>query len=156
MKKIHVQPPVYDRLRMTIPVREALERRTRDALGAGNEVWLDDLPPSACLPGHSTYSVRLVRPPLGIVEVLIGHGNEQHRGLRLDSEPEYPGEWPEDSGAVAWHERGQWVPCPVCGAALVWYEAGYVPGYRICLRQHHAQLSSDGRSAKSTRRKGIS
>lgn len=54
---------------------------------------------------------------------------------------------------VAWYERGQWVPCPQCGGALVWYEACYVPGYRICVeRQHHAQLSHDGSSASHSRR----
>lgn len=28
-------------------------------------------------------------------------------------------------------------PCPVegCDQTLVWYEAGYVPGYRVCMRQ---------------------
>ncbi len=27
------------------------------------------------------------------------------------------------------------VPCPVdgCSQAIVWYEAGYVPGYRVCM-----------------------
>ena len=27
------------------------------------------------------------------------------------------------------------VPCPVpgCGQTVVWYEAGYVPGYRVCV-----------------------
>lgn len=43
------------------------------------------------------------------------------------------------SAGVPQHERG-WhlvtgVPCPVegCGQTLVWYEAGYVPGYRVCM-----------------------
>ncbi len=69
-------------------------------------------------------------------------------GLRLQSEPAYPGEW-AGVVCVAWWERGDWVPCPHhgCGAPLVWYEAGYVPGYRICLWGHHAQLSRDGRRA---------
>jgi len=33
--------------------------------------------------------------------------------------------WPDITGA----------PCPVpgCGHELVWYEAGYVPGYRVCM-----------------------
>lgn len=85
--------------------------------------------------------------PAGLVAVLID-GDEQYRGLRMRDEPPFPGEWHD--GGVAWYERGQWVPCPVprCGRALVWYEAGYVPGYRICTRGHHAQLSRDGRSAR--------
>jgi hypothetical protein len=30
------------------------------------------------------------------------------------------------------------VPCPVdgCGQMLVWYEAGYVPGYRVCMARY--------------------
>lgn len=39
-----------------------------------------------------------------------------------------------------------------CGAALVWYEAGYVPGYRICLAGHHAMLTGDGSTARAVRR----
>lgn len=29
------------------------------------------------------------------------------------------------------------VPCPVrgCKQTVVWYEAGYVPGYRVCMRE---------------------
>jgi len=29
------------------------------------------------------------------------------------------------------------VPCPValCVQTVVWYEAGYVPGYRVCMRR---------------------
>jgi hypothetical protein len=67
--------------------------------------------------------------------------------------PEYPGEWPQS--AIAWHEHGQWVPCPSCGASLIWHEAGYVPGYRLCTRPaggHHVQLAADGRSGKVVRR----
>ena len=28
------------------------------------------------------------------------------------------------------------IPCPVqgCDQTLVWYEAGYVPGYRVCMK----------------------
>jgi len=32
-------------------------------------------------------------------------------------------------------------------AEVVNLEAGYVPGWRICMHGHHAQLSSDGRAA---------
>ena len=32
------------------------------------------------------------------------------------------------------------VPCPVpgCGQTVVWYEAGYVPGYRVCMARSAA------------------
>jgi len=139
---IEIQPPVYENLRVTIPAREALER-------AGNVMTLT--PPADIeqhIYGATRFDVQLHEPPAGLVLCLIGN-NDQHHGLRLDNEPEFPGEWPEGKG-IAWHERGEWIPCPECGAALVWYEAGYVPGYRICLNGHHSQLSSDGRSAKLT------
>ena len=133
---LKITPPVYWQLRLTVPVREALEQ-------SGNRVTPQDSP------GLPMYSVELTRPPSGIVECVIGHGSAQHRGLRLDIEPPYPGEWPSD--VLAWHWRGQWLPCPQCGSALVWYEAGYVPGYRVCLEGHHVQLSGDGRSASLVR-----
>lgn len=41
------------------------------------------------------------------------------------------------------------VPCPHpgCSQALVWYEAGYVPGYRVCMRPVDAR-SYDERSIR--------
>lgn len=131
--KIKIVPRICEGLRLTIPVREALEHE-------GNRVT------ETVTPNGLQYTVELRRPPAGIVLCLIGHRAEQHYGLRMVNEPEYPGEWPDGQG-VAWHEWGEWVPCPKCGAALVWNEAGYVPGYRICLKGHHVQLSEDGRTA---------
>lgn len=141
---LKIEAPVYGNLaghlRLTIPVREALEAHhnivTRITTSSDSS---DDW-----------YSVRLSGiVPKGIVECLIDDNQQQYRGLRLIHEPKYPGEWAEEE-AIAWWERGAWVPCPVrrCGRALVWYEAGYVPGYRVCTRGHHVQLSQDGRSAK--------
>lgn len=134
-------PPVYQRVRMTIPARELLQQ-------GGNIVELD---PDETR--HRAYTVtlagRVPAPRLGLTLVLVGRGHEQHYALRLASEPPYPDEWP--AGAVPWYLRGEWVPCPRCGGALVWYEAGYVPGYRLCTRGHHAKLSDDGRSARRAR-----
>lgn len=134
-----VEAPIIEHVRLTVPAREALER-------AGNEIVEDgrwSAPPSA---SGSTYRVTMRRPPGGIELVLIGHGEAQHHALRLTIEESYPGEWP--IVGVAWHERGYLVPCPECGTGLQWNEAGYVPGWRICLRGHAAQLSEDGRSAE--------
>ena len=57
----------------------------------------------------------------------------QHRDIHGDGGREYevyrmapPGStWSAITGVL----------CPVdgCGQALVWYEAGYVPGYRVCM-----------------------
>lgn len=129
-------PPTVEGVRITIPAREAL-------VAAGNVVeQIDDSPT-----GYALFRVTIHRPPHGIVEVLIGNGNDQCHGLRLDDEIAYPGEWPHGKG-ISWWERGRWVGCPTCEQALVWYEAGYVPGHRICLRGHHADLGTDGRTAQ--------
>ncbi len=38
----------------------------------------------------------------------------------------------------------EWVPCPHCHSWIVWAEACYVPGYRICQGCHrHWQMRSD-------------
>ena len=148
-----VAPPIHDGLRLTIPAREALER-------AGNRVELlgaTTMLPHSARPSQRgpTYHVWRVEMtgvvPRGLALCLIGQGEEQHRGLRISDEPPYPGEWMQ-RGAIAWYEHGEWVPCPTCRAPLVWYEAGYVPGYRICTRapHHHVQLDDDGKSAKSS------
>lgn len=41
---------------------------------------------------------------------------------------------PRRSGAP-WWEAVTEVPCPVlgCEQTVAWYEAGYVPGYRVCM-----------------------
>lgn len=108
-------------LRMTVPARERLEAATT---------------------GRDERMVFFARPPAGIVVVLApvpgGHGLSL--AVRCDDEPEYPGEVPNtvDSWLPA-----MLTPCPACGAALVWYEAGYVPGYRVCAgaKHHHVRLS---------------
>jgi len=128
----NVVPVVVQGLRLTIPAREALER-------AGNSVV------QTHTPDGSRYSVEIIRPPVGLVLVRVG-GKSDDFALRMANEPPWPGEWP--SKAIAWWDRGDWVPCPGCGYGLVWNEAGYVPGWRICLAGHAAQLAADGRSAK--------
>jgi len=42
---------------------------------------------------------------------------------------------PTQAGATAWWDAVTSVPCPVdgCDQTVVWYEAGYVPGYRVCM-----------------------
>lgn len=104
--------------RMTIPAREALERVSTVQNGA------------------YYYAV----PPTGIVVVLapsleLGGAptGAYMTALRCDDEPPFPGERPNEN---------MWIvvdltPCPKCGAALVWYEAGYVPGYRVCAGSDH-------------------
>ena len=113
--------PIVHEARATIPVIEALR-----AAGATVET-LPTLYPS--------YRITLGRQmPAGIVAV---HLNVQpHLGLRMDNEPEYPQEY-----ADFWRQV-DWTPCPVCGAPVVWYEAGYVPGYRVCAgKQHHHSIA---------------
>ena len=106
-------------------------------------------PPSPTRQDSVSYQVcwiDLARPPAGLALGLGGEGVQQHRALRLVDEPAFAGEWSRD--VLAWHDHGDLVPCPTCGAALVWHEAGYVPGYRRCESGHFAQLADDGRSAE--------
>lgn len=112
--------------RMTIPAREALERVSILRDGA----------------------YYFERPPTGIVVVLapIIEAGAPTSGymaaLRCDNEPQFPGERPNPD---MWIEV-DFTPCPKCGAALVWYEAGYVPGYRVCAGKahHHFIAESSG------------
>lgn len=128
--KIKGAPPSYASLRLTNPAQEALKKTGNEARCTGDGTWTVTL----------TGTI-----PKGLVLVFID-ATPQGLGLRMADEPPYPREFPE---AVAWYERGEFVPCPSrgCGRALVWYEAGYVPGYRICTAGHHVQVSEDGRSA---------
>lgn len=54
---------------------------------------------------------------------LDGRGAREHEIYDLAPDPGY---WPAVTD----------VPCPVegCDQTVVWYEAGYVPGYRVCMR----------------------
>lgn len=135
MTEIIVEAPTYTNLRITVPAIEALEK-------AGNRVKLCKEHKPVAL-----YNVTLTHPINSIKLVRFNdYMGNQYTGLRLATEPEYPNEL---YYGVSWHERGDWVPCPTCGASLVWYEAGYVPGYRICLNKHRVQLSSNGLTAKA-------
>lgn len=112
-----VQPTTHTRVRLTIPAREALERAGAHITAVSSEPRL--------------YTVTLgATVPAGIIATRIIGTN--HLGLRMQDEPEYPGEIGE-----AYWEQLDFTPCPQCGAPLVWYEAGYVPGYRVCARKPH-------------------
>lgn len=58
-----------------------------------------------------------------------GQGAREHEVYPMAPDPLY---WPAVTG----------VPCPVegCEHTVLWYEAGYVPGYRACM----ARVSDDG------------
>lgn len=121
------QLPVYT-VKLTVPAREELER-------AGN----------TCRKLQTVFvlwQVTLDRPPSGLVCVRASEA----LALRMEWEPEYPSEIP-----ASWWDRGYFTPCPTCGRALVWFEAGYALGHRVCLSGHHCQLSADGRYAKRRR-----
>lgn len=71
--------------------------------------------------------------PSGIVAVHLNK-SEPRIGLRLETEDPYPQEHPDYWATV------EFTPCPVCQAPVVWYEAGYVSGYRVCTKApyHHS------------------
>lgn len=112
--------PITHEVRATIPVVEALR-----AAGAK----IERLTPPAY-----GYTVTLGDTmPRGIVAVHLN--GSPGVGLRFANEPQYPTEHPD------YWIQVDWTPCPVCGAPVVWYEAGYVPGYRVCSRPpHHHSL----------------
>lgn len=115
-----VAPLVYE-VRATIPVVEALQ-----AAGATVE------PLAAPIVGYKITLGKKVPP--GIVAVHLK--SSPQIGLRMHDEPEYPMEHHDYWATV------DFAPCPVCGGPVVWYEAGYVPGYRVCANPpHHHSLA---------------
>lgn len=147
--KIIVTPPIVGPYRMTLPVREAFLR-------AGNEIAITGIRDTGCDLVELLTCHEMRRPPDGNIMVcLIGyaamHGrpDTQHYGLRFGCEPEFPCEWPNFHDK--W-QQGYFAPCYKCGASVVWHEAGYVPGYRICLNGHHSMLSDDGRKTRKPTR----
>lgn len=143
----HLVAPKYE-TRLTIPAREAIDRAWADAAAKpsrrpGGIRWLKneiDRPPSAA--GIPIVTLR-TPPVVCLVIVHVEIMGEQSMGVRTVEDGPWPGEF-----AAAWYDVGAWVPCPTCGAALLWCEAGFVPGWRICLSGHASQLANDGRSAK--------
>lgn len=147
----HIAAPIHDELRLTIPAHEALvSTRNRVELRGATTMLPHTLDRAQRGPTYQVFRVELSGDvPARLILCIIGHGEEQHRGLRLNDEPEFPR---EIAGAVAWWEQGEWTPCPTCRAPLVWYEAGYVPGYRVCARRpHHHSILRDGSARKVTR-----
>ncbi len=116
-----VAPPTHE-VRATIPVVEALRM-------AGATV--DSLPSP-----RIGYLVTLGETmPSGVVAVHL-NGPSPNIGLRMADEPEYPMEFENYWSQV------DFTPCPVCSAPVMWYEAGYVPGYRVCAKPpHHHSLA---------------
>ena len=133
-----------EQYRATIPTIEAILREpgNRVERPAGVKVRPGSVFGAAQEPS-GLWAIWLARPPAGIIVVRILGSSDV--AIRMADEPEYPGEVP-----AAWHERGEWTPCPAqgCGRALLWAEAGYVPGYRVCAGGgHYSLLSPDGRRA---------
>jgi hypothetical protein len=113
-----VQAPVYT-ARATIPVIEALT-----AGGAR----VEPLPSPEY--GYRIALTSDTTIPAGIVAVHL-NGPGHNLGLRLENEGQYPHEFPDYWSTV------DFTGCPKCGAPVVWYEANYVPGYRVCSRPPH-------------------
>lgn len=120
---VGIGPITYD-VRATIPVVEALQAAGATIEKIGQPEW-------------PVYRITLGKTmPSGIVAVQVNGPPYVQACLRLAIEPEYPGE-----NADYWRQV-DWTPCPVCAAPVVWYEAGYVPGYRVCTRPpHHHSLA---------------
>lgn len=118
----------HENIRLTIPAREALQ-------AAGATISPEPMDRKIGMP---TYTVILGgKIPGGLVCAATtvlqeGGGWLEILCLRMKNEPEYPGEI-----EGSYWQRLDFMPCPKCGAPLVWYEAGYVPGYRVCAKAPH-------------------
>lgn len=121
-----IELQAHERVRLTIPAREALQ-----AAGARIAPEPNDGEPQ-------TYTVQLDAKrevPKGLVACRIV--GTDHVGIRMEIEPEYPHETQSLWDQVAFSG------CPQCGKPLLWYEAGHVPGYRVCTGEsHHHVLAS--------------
>jgi len=114
--------PIVTTARATIPVVEALQAAgaTVEPLEVGYQITLGGTMPAGIVAKH--------------------HNDAPHVVLRMKDEPEYPGEHTD------YWVQVDWTPCPVCSAPVVWYEAAYVPGYRVCSRPpyHHSLTVQNG------------
>ena len=136
------------RCRATIPAIEALIRAGNRVTMDGAEVGLGAVMQAAQLAATVAadgqdmgYVVYLTRPPKDMVRVDIRTPHAQGGwtnmpGLRMSDEPPFPAE-----AKASWYDRLDAAPCPKCGRALLWAEAGYVPGWRVCAGGGH--FSSD-------------
>ena len=117
-----IAPIKINDVRMTLSAREALEE-SGAIFSLNGDYYLVEL-------GQ--------KMPKGIVAARVP--GEDCIAIRLENEMPYPDEFES-----SWWEQAEWLPCPVCSAPLVWYEAGYVPGYRVCTSpSHHHVLIRTG------------
>jgi hypothetical protein len=123
--------------RATIPVIEAILKEGNRVTKNGIDVNAFPGSISKAAQSPAPWTIYIIRPPAK--KIVVGHIPGPYLALRLDNEPAYPGE-----SMAAWWETGYFAPCPKCGTALLNAEAGYVPGWRVCLGGHFCQLSNDG------------
>jgi hypothetical protein len=117
-----IAAPHYPGLRLTIPAREALE-------AAGAQI----VPAGATDHGAQLWDLTLGdQQPAGLVAEHLRAGVF---GIRMVDEPEYP-----DRAIQDYWTTLDLQPCPICTAPIVWWEAGYVPGHRICTGPEHHHL----------------
>ncbi len=136
-----IAPITYESVRLSDGARAALEK-------AGARIEPAKKPEGRKIPVWDiTLTGEVTMPDLVVVMTNIPADDPRSPyswhstvSLRLPSEPEFPGEHP----ASVW-DWAEWQPCPECGAPLVWYEAAYVGGYRVCARppHHHSQVQFD-------------
>lgn len=108
--------PVTYQVRATSPAVEALLRARAIVIPLG-------------LP-EIGYQITLgPKMPSGIIACHLN--GDPWVGIRMSNEPRFPGE------QFDYWLQVDFLPCPKCGAPVVWYEAGYVPGYRVCTGEAH-------------------
>lgn len=125
-------------VRATVPAIEALLAAGNRVAAGGVQVWPGNAMRAAQVAADIGWTVWLTRVPEGLRPVAINQHapNIDDVALRLDSEPAYPR---ESRLFDAWQEAQWTIGCPAkgCGRALLWAEAGYVPGWRVCAGGGH-------------------
>lgn len=117
-----IGPVMLKAVRLTIPARDKFEAGGAAVAAVGTEAN-----------GNVLYTVTLAeRMPAGLIGCSLC--GKLYRAIRCDDEPSYPNELPD-----LWLQVDL-TPCPECEAPIVWYEAGYVSGYRICTGAEHHHL----------------
>lgn len=132
-----IAAPVIEDVKMSIPAMEALEREghvvTLSRAAAKTDPYYTVELCGKRMPRRLDVSIRLIECEQG--------GYYERVVLRTEEEPEWPGIVPDEMNMWL---LAEWLPCPVCAAPIVWYEAGFVPGYRICTRPpyHHSLIAN--------------
>lgn len=122
------QPNIVWPVRLTIPAYEALKMAGCKIETVKEGIYSIELTNAKYVPDNLHV---VLAPDLNNDGLFV-------TGIRLANEPEYPAG--EISHDYFWTKLAL-TPCPLCKSPLLWAEAGYVPGMRVCSGiKHHRWL----------------